>query len=140
MWELANREEIYFNFRDVVALSSDIKLSKDISFALPALVFGRSMFTKFVGPGTVIFETKGHAVAGRDGDANDARRASALKAWHVASGFTIQATLGIVDVFLSSYNIRKQKKDDVIYDTSAQNNRFSSLGIITYVRTFMLPF
>ena len=139
-WVLQDDEEVVFRYRELAAFSSDVELSTEVNLSISALAFGRFLFAKAKGPGTLIFRTAGEAVVGETGAANDSRRESALKAWHVSSEFQIQSSLRIVDVFLAPFNIRKLPDDTLIYDTAPQNERFQRLGIAGSIRTFLLPF
>jgi hypothetical protein len=140
VWTLRPGEEVIFRYRDLAAFSTDIRLATEIKFSIAALVFGRAIFHKAVGPGILVFKTVGAAVAGRVRDANESRRSSSLKAWHIDNGFRIQSALTVIDTFLSPYNIRKETLDNVVYDTAPQNGRLTTLGILGYMRVFLLPF
>jgi hypothetical protein len=139
-WRLVDGEEVVFKYRDLAAFSTNVQLATDIKFSVPALVFGRPIFHKAIGPGVLVFKTRGSAVAGRGQEANESRRSSSLKAWHIDAGFRIQSPLTVIDTFLSPYNIRKERTDNVVYDTAPQNDRLETLGILKSIRVFLLPF
>lgn len=139
-WELAKGEEIIVRPRDIVAFRADTRLATEICVAIPALIFGRFLFFKVLGPGLVVVRTEGSAVAGTNAAADDARRPTALKAWDVDAGFHIQSNLTIVGTYLAAYNIRKQPEDYVIYDTAPQNKPSKTLGLASAIRIFLMPF
>jgi hypothetical protein len=85
-------------------------------------------------------QTEGEAVAGRARDAAESRRSTSLKAWELQAGFQIQSNLDWRGVYLAPYNIRKGAKSLLIYDAGPKNSRWSSIGLIKAVRTFLLPF
>ncbi|RXT55828.1 hypothetical protein B6S44_06955 [Bosea sp. Tri-44] len=139
-WSLAPGEEIILRYDDLVAFSSTVRLAIEINFSLQATLFGRFLFHKAIGPGDVIMQTQGEAVAGHEKDAAESRRATSLKAWELQAGFQIQSNLDWRGVYLAPYNIRKQARSLLIYDNGPENSRWSSLGLIKAVRTFLLPF
>jgi hypothetical protein len=139
-WSLEPGEEIILRYGDLVAFSSTIRLATEINLSLQATLFGRFVFHKAIGPGVVIMQTVGEAVAGREHDAAESRRASSLKAWELQAGFQIQSNLDWRGVYLAPYNIRKKTRSLLIYDVGPKNSRWSSIGLIKAVRTFLLPF
>ncbi|MCJ2877505.1 hypothetical protein JUM41_24990 [Rhizobium pusense] len=138
-WELAEGESIVFHYGDIVSFSRSITLSTEVNLSLQATLFGRFIFHKATGPGLIVMQTKGEAVAGKQRDAAEARRASSLKAWDLNAGFQIQSNLDWRGVYLAPYNIRKNTKSLVIYDAGPQNVKWSPIGLIKAIRTFLLP-
>jgi Mitochondrial biogenesis AIM24 len=139
-WQLDAGEEVVVQYRDIVAFSSDIRLATEISVAIPALIFGRFIFHKVIGPGVLVVRTGGKAVAGRSDDTVESRRPTALKAWDINAGFQIQSRLSIAGNYLASYNIRKQEDDHLVYDTTPQNKPARTLGLASAIRIFLMPF
>lgn len=139
-WNLKKGEEIIVRYEDLVAFSSTVKLATEINLSLQATLFGRFIFHKIIGPGVVIMQTEGEAVAGKEREADESRRATSLKAWQLQAGFQVQSNLNWRGVYLAPFNIRKQEGAMLIYDAGPKNSRWSSLGLIKSVRTFLLPF
>ncbi|WP_429929734.1 hypothetical protein [Agrobacterium vitis] len=139
-WNLEDREEIIIHYGDIVAFSKTVRLATEFNFSLQATLFGRFVFHKAVGPGMVVIQTQGGAVAGKQKDADESRRASSLKAWVPEAGFQIQSNLNWLGVYLAPYNIRKQPKAMLVYDAGPKNAYWSAIGLIKAVRTFLLPF
>ena len=139
-WELGVGEEIIVRYEDLVAFSATVGLATEINLSIQATLFGRFVFHKAIGPGTVVMQTEGEAVAGRQRDAAESRRSTSLKAWELPAGFQIQSNLNWRGVYLAPYNIRKQAESFLVYDTGPKNSKWSSLGLIKSVRTFLLPF
>lgn len=139
-WKLKQGEEIIVRYEDLVAFSSTVRLATEINLSIQATLFGRFMFHKMIGPGFVIVQTKGEAVAGKEPEAGWSRRATSLKAWQLQAGFQVQSNLDWLGVYLAPFNIRKQEGSMLIYDAAPENTRWSSFGLIRAVRTFLLPF
>jgi hypothetical protein len=139
-WELEAGDEIVVQPSDIVAFSADTRLATEICVAMPALIFGRFIFHKVIGPGIVVVRTGGVAVAGESKGTVVSRRPTALKAWDVNGGFQIQSNLDLTGMYLASYNIRKQPDDYLIYDTAPQNKPSKTLGLASAIRIFLMPF
>jgi hypothetical protein len=139
-WTLKDGEEIILRYGDLVAFSNTVRLATEVNLSLQATLFGRFVFHKAIGPGVIIMQTLGEAVAGRERDATESRRATSLKAWELQAGFQIQSNLDWLGVYLAPYNIRKKVGSLLIYDAGPKNSRWSSIGLIKAVRTFLLPF
>ena len=139
-WTLAAGEEIILRYDDLVGFSSNVRLATDVNLSLEATLFGRFVFHKAVGPGIVIMQTEGEAVAGKERDTRESRRSTSLKAWELQAGFQIQSNLDWRGVYLAPFNIRKRNGSLLIYDAGPKNSRWSSVGLVKAVRTFLLPF
>lgn len=139
-WTLAAGEEIILRYDDLVAFSSTVRLATDVNLSLQATLFGRFVFHKAVGPGVVIMQTEGEAVAGKERYTRESRRPTSLKAWELQAGFQIQSNLDWRGVYLAPFNIRKRAGCLLIYDAGPNNSRWSSIGLVRAVRTFLLPF
>jgi hypothetical protein len=139
-WTLKPDEEIILRYSDLVAFSSTIRLATEINLSLQATLFGRFVFHKAIGPGIVIMQTEGEAVVGKARDTNETRRPTSLKAWELQAGFQIQSNLDWRGVYLAPYNIKKRRGAMLIYDAGPKNSRWTSIGLIKAVRTFLLPF
>ncbi|PZP69464.1 AIM24 family protein [Methylorubrum populi] len=139
-WQLEEGEQIIIRFRDLVAFSNSVTLTTEVNFSLQATLFGRCMFHKIVGPGIVVMQTDGEAVAGRQPDASESRRVSSLKAWDLQAGFQIQSNLNWIGVYFGDYNVRKHKDSMLIYDFGPKNSNWPALGLLKSARAFLLPF
>lgn len=139
-WTLDAGEEIILRYGDLVAFSSTVRLATDVNLSLQATLFGRFVFHKAVGPGVVIMQTAGEAVAGKQRDTRESRRPTSLKAWELQAGFQIQSNLDWRGIYLAPFNIRKKPGSLLIYDAGPDNSRWSSVGLVRAVRTFLLPF
>ncbi|WP_187277169.1 hypothetical protein [Methylobacterium sp. WL103] len=139
-WELGVGEEIIVRYEDLVAFSATVRLATEINLSIQATLFGRFIFHKAIGPGTIVMLTAGEAVAGRERDAAESRRFTSLKAWELPAGFQIQSNLNWRGVYLAPYNIRKHEGSLLVYDTGPKNSKWSSIGLISSIRTFLLPF
>jgi hypothetical protein len=139
-WLLKPDEEIILRYKNLVAFSKTVRLSTEINLSLQASLFGRFVFHKAIGPGLVIIQTEGEAVAGPESKATESRRPTSLTAWELKAGFQIQSNLDWLGVYLAPYNIRKQAHSMLIYDAGPKNSRWTFLGLIRSVRIFLLPF
>lgn len=139
-WELVEGQHLVVRHRDLVAVSvGDARFETELKLSVSALAFGRAIFHKIVGPGTVILRTAGEPVMGDTKDADESRNVSALKAWDRRARFQVQSGRSLRGLYFGSYNIRRLKGDNVLYDATPQTRGWR-IGLASSVRYFLLPF
>lgn len=136
-WDIKEGEEVIFNFKNFVGMSSGIKISAIISLRLTSLLFGRFIFTSAKGPGKLILMTKGEPITADDSKANASVATSRILAWQRNTRFNVESELNIVDVFMSGIYLKKKEGDLVLID--ADHKGKAKNGIVRFIKSFLLP-
>jgi len=136
-WDIREGEEVIFNFKNFVGMSSGIKLSAVISLRLTSLLFGRLIFTTAKGPGKLILLTKGEPITASDPKADASIATSRILAWQRNTRFNVESELNLVDVFMSGIYLKKKKGDLVLIDADFKGK--AKNGIVRFIKSFLLP-
>ena len=136
-WEIKAGEEVIFNFKNFVGISSGIKISAVISLRLTSLLFGRFIFTTAKGPGKLILLTKGEPITATDPKANASVATSRILAWQRNTRFNVESELNIIDVFMSGIYLKKKENDLILIDADFKGR--GKNGIVRFIKSFLLP-
>ncbi|NER16337.1 AIM24 family protein [Spongiivirga citrea] len=136
-WDLADGEEVIFNFKNFVGMSDDIKISAVISMRLTSLLLGRIIFTTAKGPGKLVLMTTGKPIISDERKAEASVAVSRILAWQRNTKFQVESEVNVVDVFMSGIYLRKQPDDLILIDADVKGKAKS--GIVKFIKNFLMP-
>ncbi len=137
IWELAEKQQLFFHFRDFEAMSSTLKIRSEVSLRLTTMFFGRMFFSSVVGPGTIILLAHGKPVISIKAEDKKSFEPARLLAWLSTARFAISSHLGPMDVYLSSFQLLPADGRQVVYD--ADTGSGGGTGAIRFLPAFLLP-
>ncbi|MFP2994995.1 AIM24 family protein [Spongiivirga sp. MCCC 1A20706] len=136
-WELAEDEEVIFNFKNFVGMSANIKISAVISMRLTSLLLGRIIFTTAKGPGKLVLMTTGKPIISDERKAEASVAVSRILAWQRNTRFQVESEVNLVDVFMSGIYLKKQPSDLILIDADVKGKAKS--GIVKFIKNFLMP-
>lgn len=136
-WKLQPDETVIFSYRDFVAMSEDVTLSRLVSLKVDSLLLGKMIYTAATGPGVLILRSKGNAVCGEERAATASVPQSRVIAWQQNASFHVESELNVKDIFFSGVYLKKKPADLVVID-SDQTGKAKS-GISRFFLHFLLP-
>lgn len=136
-WDIQEGEEVIFNFKNFVGMSSGIRISAVISLRLTSLLFGRMIFTTAKGTGKLILLTKGEPITAADPKADASIATSRILAWQRNTRFNVESELNLVDVFMSGIYLKKKEGDLILIDADFKGK--AKNGIVRFIKSFLLP-
>lgn len=136
-WELAEGEEVIFNFKNFVGMSANIKISAVISMRLTSLLLGRIIFTMAKGPGKLVLMTTGKPIISDERKAEASVAVSRILAWQRNTRFQVESEVNLVDVFMSGIYLKKQPSDLILIDADVKGKAKS--GIVKFIKNFLMP-
>ena len=137
VWELEEGQEVIFDFKNLVAMSQTINLNTVFSFKVPTLVLGKSIFSSAIGPGILIFKTKGLAhcyTSTHNASSVPLRR---VLAWSRDVEFDLMSDKSIANVYFSSVYLRPTDGRGILVDSDVSGKKSS--GIVSYIKDFLIP-
>ena len=137
-WTLKKGEEVVFDYRNFVAISETVTLKSEVSFRVTTLILGRLFHKIAVGPGKLILITKGRPIISGEKSSNASLAQNRILAWNKATTFDIDSELGITDVYLSGFYLKKMPGDLIIIDADAKGK--ANLGLFQYIKGLIWPF
>lgn len=137
IWELAEKQQLFFHFRDFEAMSSTLKIRSVVSLRLTTMFFGRMFFSSVVGPGTIILLAHGKPVISEKAEEKKSFESARLLAWLSTARFAISSHLGPMDIYMSSFQLLPADGRQVVYD--ADTGTGGGTGAIRFLPAFLLP-
>lgn len=135
-------DRFVFDFPNVVAFSTGIKVKTFVTLSLHGLVFGKALYRIAEGEGVIIFYIEGEptVLSADDYDLPEVRRdAKSLVAWRLDTPFRIQSKLTMAGLLASGYNIAKQDGGAAVIHNNQITNGSAKMGVARFVRTFLSP-
>ncbi len=136
-WELADGEEVLFDFHNFVGMSEGIRISTLISTRASSLLLGRMIHSQATGPGKLILMAEGRAEITCSEMNEGSVPPERIIATHKDTCFHIDSELDPVNVYLSSAYVRPAGGGQVIVDVDSQRGNKTGLG--SFVKRFILP-
>ena len=144
-WSLKKGERVIFGFDSFGGVGAGTKMGRLVTLNLAGLIFGRFVYYYAEGPGSLILTTNNAAIVAGGKKTGQARKASqsyvpgSFIAWNMRCRFSVDSNLTVNDTFRSSVMVQKTTGDHVVIDTESWQGRRVVSGILSYVRTFLLP-
>lgn len=135
-------DKFIFDFPEVVALSTSLKVRTFVTLSLHGLVFGKALYRIAEGEGAIILCLDGEPTVlyADHFDGPDERRdPKSFVAWRLDTPFKIQSKLSMAGLLASGYNIAKQKGGAAVLHNNEIRNGAARMGIARFVRTFLSP-
>ncbi|HQS06340.1 MAG TPA: hypothetical protein PLT16_11985, partial [Daejeonella sp.] len=115
-WNLSDGEEIAFDYKDFVGMTSEVTLHTLISFRVTASVLGKVIFSCAKGPGKIILLCKG-APTISEGNPDLIFPVSRLIAYQVSSKFNAMSHLNHLDVLFSEIYLKPVSSNTIVIDS-----------------------
>lgn len=138
-WTLSPGERVFFRFGDLVGFSKPVTFGRLASLSITTIYFGRIFHYYAQGPGTLYFKSKAKPVTSAERSGQRPFDPSLLVAWNGSIGFFVDAKLDVLNTFLSSYNLYWAKSGHYLRDTSPTREGGATIGMLRFVRHFLLP-
>jgi len=145
-WKLAEGERVVFSFKDLVAMSENIRIERRVSLSVYTLVFGKLIQYCAYSPhedSLLILRTLG------DPEVVDKEHTRAVAplylsnmiAWNVFTNFKVSSTLDVYNTLWSAERVGPEanRTDLVVMDKSPKRQKGLGRGLIRFVKTFVLP-
>ncbi len=137
-WKIKENEAVVFNYKNLVAITSTVKLKSVVNLKVTTLLLGKILYKVAVGPGKIILLTKGRPIISGDPAADTSVALNRILAWGTGTRFDIHSELRLLDVYLSGFYLRKMDSDLIVIDADAKGK--ASSGLIQYVKGLLWPF
>lgn len=137
-WTLTEGEEVVFDYSNLVAITSTVKLKSDLSLRLTSTLFGKSFFHIAEGPGKLILMTKGVPLTANK-LVQKSLHIDRLVAWQKCTEFSVVSELNIVDMYFSGLYLQRQSDDIIIIDAD-ETSKKRSVGMVRFISKFLFPF
>jgi uncharacterized protein (AIM24 family) len=139
---LKRGDRFIFDFPEVLAYSTNLKVRTFVTLSLHGLVFGKAMYRVAEGEGILILYLTGEPTLldAQDDDSAEVRRdPKSVVAWDLVTPFKIQSKLSIAGLLFSGYNIAKQKGGAAVIHNNTISGGAAKMGVGRFVRTFLSP-
>jgi hypothetical protein len=136
-WELGPDEIVFFDFKNLVGMGDSVRFRTEISLRLPTLLMGRMIFHCATGPGKLVLRTHKPAAISGDPYSRLSTPVHRFVAWHAKTCFDVDAEGNVLDIFLSSVNLKKHSGDLVVINADIPTTVAG--GIIRFIKSFLLP-
>jgi hypothetical protein len=145
-WEMAEGEEVIFNYHNFIAINENVELRTVISLRVATLLLGRMIFhtarcTK--GPGRLLLRTRGKPATAEQ--VRHSIPSARLIAWNRYARFSVDSHLTPVDIFLNGFNLRRSEAEDehgpqgiLIVEADARDGGIF-VGTLRFAKNFLLP-
>ncbi len=137
-WTIAEGEEVVFNYQNLVALTSTVRMKSVLNLRVTTLILGKLFHKVAVGPGKIILMSKGRPIISGEESANTSLAQNRILAWNGGTRFDIDSELNLVDIYLSGFYLKKMNEDLIVIDADAKGK--ASSGLIQYVKGLVWPF
>ena len=137
-WELAESEDVFFRASRLVAMSSSVRISTEVSLRMSTLCLGQSIFTYAQGPGMLILIAQGKPVlpVGVVGAPIDPSR---LIAWRRDCRLNIRSNLSVKSAYLDPVRIQRVESGVAVFDAMPTGRFGADGGLAGFLRSFVLP-
>lgn len=145
-WELAEGEEVVFNYGNFVAMNENIQLRTVISLRVATLLLGRIVFHTARcrgGPGRLVLRTRGKPATAEQ--VRQSIPAARLIAWNRYARFSVDSHLTRADIFLNGFNLRRGPAEAgegpqgiLIVEADARDGGLL-FGTLRFARNFLMP-
>lgn len=137
IYELKEGEVCVFHFRDFVGMTKGIKLKTIFNFQLFSFLFGTIRFSSAKGKGKIILKSTGECTVSPHGGTNKPHKSFSILAFQKKTEFSVESSLGIVDMFFSNYSLKKVNPANIIV-ASVETDR-KRKGIFKFFLRFFIP-
>ncbi len=138
-WNLAEGEEVIFNYKDLVAMSQSLTLDTHISFRLSSSFFDKTLFRVAKGPGRLVLLSQGDAVVSGEGHEVKSVPMERIISWQKTTQFSVDTKLRMVDIYFSDVYLKKTNGDVMIVDADTGKIKRKT-GLVRFISKFFLPF
>ncbi len=140
IYELKKGEVCIFHFRDFIGMTEGVKLKTIFNFQLFSFLFGTVRFSSAKGGkngGKIILKSTGECIISPHGGTNKPHKSFSILAFQKKAEFSVESSLGIVDIFLSNYSLKKVNTANIII-ASVETDR-KRKGILKFFLRFFIP-
>jgi hypothetical protein len=137
-WRLRPNEYIVFNYHNLVAWSSNVRIKTFISFSITGFALNRTFVPIAVGPGSVLLECGGQPKCSGPQEEPTTSTIDHLAAW-AGEEFVIAGSGRVADIYLGSCSLKAKSLGSTIIDpeSSAVSQRNF---ILSSLRKLYMPF
>jgi hypothetical protein len=136
-WELAEGEELIFNYKNLVAFSTNVKLNSLVSLNPRAIILGSMVYSSATGPGKVILKTVGKPQSFKDGSEASNVPLNRIIAWNRQMQFDVLSSQRALDIYLSSVTLKPTSQCGIVIDSDTNQN--SNKGIFSFAKQLLTP-
>lgn len=137
-WDLAEGEEVVFNYENLVAFGESVQLSMHYSVRITSMMFGRARFYIAKGPGKLVLMTRGKSITNDSDHLVKSVAVDRIIAWQRSTEFSVDSELGMADVFFSDLYLKRTNDDLIIIDADPGNIK-KNIGLAKFIKRFFLP-
>lgn len=137
-WDLAEGEEVVFEYNNLVAFSESVRLSTHYSVRITSMMFGKAKFYIAKGPGKLVLLTKGKPITNDSEHLVKSVAVDRIAAWQRSTEFSVDSELSLADVFFSDLYLKRSNDDLIIIDADPGNIK-KNIGLAKFIKRFFLP-
>jgi hypothetical protein len=137
-WKLKKGEKAVFNYKDLILVSQTVQLRRMRSLKITSLLFGTIFFKIAEGPGKIVLMSKGKPIVSNGNSQGLSVSQENILAWGKEAKFEVEAKNNPINMFFSSYNLKRIDHEPVIIDADVKGR--AKTGLSRFIRRFALPF